>query len=131
MASALSQMSGRAWGLSDMSGRLESSLRPQFLRTMAQGPDAQSTKYGDEGGLCCNSSLIRFIKYLIGSHSQGTHRWFFWDFGLVDRIEVAVGRMGGLRHAKGWSGLEETGSATPCPDNLVPGVPSISFLDHI
>lgn len=69
-------------------------MRSPSLRTMAQGPDAQGTKYGDEGGLCCNPSLIRFIKYLIGSRSQGTHRWVFWDSGLVDRMEVAVGRMG-------------------------------------
>lgn len=69
--SAQRQTSERVWGLSDMSGRPESSgvgcVRSPSLRTMAQGPYAQGTKYGGEGGLCCNPSLSRFIKYLMGA----------------------------------------------------------------
>lgn len=52
-------------------------------------PKAQSMVMGE--GLCCNPTLNGFIKYLIGSRSQGPIGGFS---GLVDRMEVAVGRMG-------------------------------------
>lgn len=63
-------------------------------RVLFQGPSAQGTRYTGERGLGCNPSLIRCIKCLIVSHSQGAQRYFLWDLGLVDRMEVAVGKKG-------------------------------------
>lgn len=76
------------------------------LRTMAQGPYAQSTKYGDEGG-----SLLQPFPYWIHQvpdwePQPGTHRWAFWvsrqdgggngkDGGDLDMREAGVSCDGG------------------------------------